>query len=73
MCEVQFELAIRVGPNPNCAVVGTSGNHLFLNADVETKYGFAMETWYKIFKLVNFVGSFEVYLDLDDLVGVSCK
>ena len=44
MCEVQFELIIHVGPNSNGAVVGTSGNHLLLNADVETKYGFAVET-----------------------------
>jgi hypothetical protein len=44
MREVKFKLVVCVGPDSYGAVVGASGDHLLLNAHVETKNGFAMKT-----------------------------
>lgn len=64
---------IAMGPDADCPVRSTSCKDRFLYADIQTVNLLAVERTNKVLIALLHVGSFEIYVYFDDLIGVSRK
>lgn len=74
LAQVKAEVVgLVVRPDSNSSVSGTRSEDLFLNTDIKANDAFAVETGDQVLKLVDLIGSLQIDLHFQDLVGVGTE